>query len=309
MDPDTGGGVSQNTRETRTRPQCASVVIASRGKEAEITFSTRYGVIRSRAAADLQYTAIDARRVFDLFTKEDDELPTDLHQLLIDPSLKDVEGTIEAISSRLRSDYRNDVGLDLFFAGHGETGTGNLILKDGCLSPTRFLRVQSGDVGTHLREKRTLGVWLDSCYSGAFLIRLALDAGGKTPGFVLDEGLASCLPDEQCFEMKNLEHGVFTYTRLYPGNQHVDSERFNRAILQNDQVEIAKGLQGLVGSMSSPAAFLTQGKQFPISLTKYVLDVIGGFSNVELHDKSDFAEVAGRLSRFKHSRARYSGPR
>ena len=147
--------------------------------------------------------------------------------------------------------------------------------------------------------QRTIGVWLDSCYSGAFLLRLALAAFEDFEGFRLDEGLASCLPDETCGETAILEHGVFTYTRLHPGNSHVDQERFNRAILQNDRDEVAKGLQGLVGMTSNPSAFLTEGRQFSVSLTKHVISVEGGFATVELDEKNDFADVSRRLTNFK----------
>ena len=116
-------------------------------------------------------------------------------------------------------------------------------------------------------------------------------------GFRLDEGLASCLPDETCWEMEILEHGVFTYTRLHPGNSHVDQERFNRAILENDPDECAKGLQGLVGMTSNPSAFLTEGRQFSMSLTKHVIDVEGGFATVELDEKNDFADVCRWLTK------------
>ena len=73
--------------------------------------------------------------------------------------------------NRILEAYSDDIGLDLFFAGHGEEGTGNLVLKDGTLSPTRLLKLQADDVGPDNGGQRTIGVWLDSCYSGAFLLR------------------------------------------------------------------------------------------------------------------------------------------
>ena len=203
--------------------------------------------------------------------------------------------------NRIREAYSDDIGLDLFFAGHGEEGTGNLVLKDGTLSPSRLLKLQADDVGPDNGGQRTIGVWLDSCYSGAFLLRLAIESFEHFEGFRLDEGLASCLPDERCYEMDILEHGVFTYTRRHPGNAHVNRERFNRAILHNDQEEIAKGLQGLVGTTSNSSAFLTQGEQFSMSLMKHVISVDGGFAEVELGEKNDFTEVSRQLTNFKNA--------
>ena len=211
------------------------------------------------------------------------------------------KGGVRAVWNRIREAYSDDIGLDLFFAGHGEEGTGNLVLKDGTLSPSRLLKLQADDVGPDNGGQRTIGVWLDSCYSGAFLLRLAIESFEHFEGFRLDEGLASCLPDERCYEMDILEHGVFTYTRRHPGNAHVNRERFNRAILHNDQEEIAKGLQGLVGTTSNSSAFLAQGEQFSMSLMKHVISVDGGFAEVELGEKNDFTEVSRQLTNFKNA--------
>ena len=228
-------------------------------------------------------------------------IPDELQLLLEDPTIDDVERTLRVVSTRIRQAYPDDIGLDLFFAGHGEEGTGNLVLRGGTLSPTRLLELQADDVGPDNGGLRTIGVSLDSCYSGAFLLRLALAAFEDFEGFRLDNGLASCLPDETCWEMPILEHGVFTYTQLHRGNSHVEGERFNRAILHNDRDELAKGLQGLVGMTSNPSAFLTEGTQFSMSLMKHVISVDGSFADVELGEKNDFAEVSRQLTNFKNA--------
>ena len=99
--------------------------------------------------------------------------------------------------------------------------------------------------------------------------------------------------------MDSLQHGVFSYTRLYPGNAHVNGKEFNDAILYNRRDEIAKGLQGLVSGMSSPSAFLTEARQFSVGLYKHALDVHGGFATLELGEESDFDEICGKLTNFK----------
>ena len=289
-------------KKTMYRPPCASIVIASSGPEEPDRHQTRFGEIRSRNGACLKHTRRDAESVYALWRKEDFGLQDELQLLLADPTIGEVERTLRAVSTRIREASPDDIGLDLFFAGHGEKGTGNLVLKDGTLSPTRLLELQADDVGPDNGGQRTIGVWLDSCYSGAFLLRLAIESFEHFEGFRLDEGLASCLPNESCYEMDILEHGVFTYTRRHPGNAHVNRERFNLTILHNDQKEIAKGLQGLVGNTSNSSAFLTEGKQFSMSLTKHVISVDGDFAEVELGEKNDFAEVSRQLTNFKKAR-------
>ena len=97
-----------------------------------------------------------------------------------------------------------------------------------------------------------------------------------------------------------LEHGVFTYTHLNQGNAYVDRDRFNRAILEDDKKEIAKGLQGMVASISNASAFLTEGRQFSMELTKCIVDVQGGFASVEIHDNDDVSRVFRSLAQFKN---------
>ena len=283
------------------RPPCASIVIASSGSDKSDRHQTRFGEIRSRNGACLKYTKRDAESVYALWRKAELGIPNELQLLLEDPTIDDVERTLQVVSTRIREAYPDDIGLDLFFAGHGEEGTGNLVLKGGTLSPTRLLELQADDVGPDNGGLRTVGVWLDSCYSGAFLLRLAIESFEDFEGFRLDEGLASCLPDETCYEMKILEHGVFTYAHLHRGNSHVNQERFNRAILHNGREEIAKGLQGMVGMNSNSSAFLTEGKQFSMSLTKHLISVDGGFADVDLGEKNDFSEVSRQLTNFKNA--------
>ena len=287
--------------ELSDRSRSASISIASPGTQQPDVFNTKFGEIRSRNGALLRHVAHDAECVYELSKGGQSDLPDNMQVLLIDPTKDQVNETVRNVSHRIRSNYDNEVRLDLFFSGHGDQVEGGLILKDGVLSATDFLRLQADDVGSNRGGERSIGVWLDSCYSGAFLIQLAIKSFGDFRKFRFCEGLASCLPDEVCFEMDVLEHGVFTYTRLYSGNSHVDSANFNRAILHNDEVEIAKGLQGLVGLMSNPSAFLTKGKQFSLSLTKQFVEVHGGFGSTELGEISDYSKAIRELSRFKQA--------
>ena len=165
------------------RPRCASIVIASSGSEKPDRRQTRFGEIRSRNGACLKYTRRDAESVSALWRKAEADLADELQLLLIDPTVGEVECALRDVSARIRDAYPVDIGLDLFFAGHGEEETGNLVLKEGTLSPARLLELQADDVGPGVGGQRTIGVWLDSCYSGAFLLRLAIESFEDFDGF------------------------------------------------------------------------------------------------------------------------------
>ena len=94
----------------------------------------------------------------------------------------------------------------------------------------------------------------------------------------------------------------FTYTHLHRGNAYVDRDAFNRAILEDDTKEIAKGLQGMVASMSNASAFLTEGRQFSMELTKHLIDVQGGFASVEIGEDDEISRIFRSVTQFKDAR-------
>lgn len=271
----------------------AIIVIASAGQEKERIVPTRYGEMRSRSCALLKYTRNDAEAIF-AHWKKADVAPEYFHRFLVDPTVAQVEQTILDLSRELSIFGEIENRLDLYFAGHGEK-SGNLVFKDGTISPIRFVELQCGDVTA--KEPRSIGVFLDSCHSGAFLIKLALEIYPRS-AFRMEDGLASCLPDEESFEFPLLEHGAFTYTFLNPGNRSVDSHQFNKAILKQDLPVIAKGLQGLVASMGNATAFLTEGKQFSVDLMREVIQV-PHYSEETIGPESNFDSLCSKLAKFK----------
>ena len=271
----------------------AIIVIASAGQEKERIIPTRYGDMRSRSCALLKYTKNDAEGIFERWKKAD-AAPDCFHRLLVDPTVAQVEQTILDLSRKLSSSRAVENRLDLYFAGHGEK-SGNLVFKDGTFSPLRLLELQCGDVTP--KEPRSIGVFLDSCHSGAFLIKLALEIYPRCT-FRIEDGLASCLPDEESFEFPLLEHGVFTYTRLNLGNRSVDLHQFGKAILEQDLPVIAKGLQGLVANMGNATAFLTEGKQFSVDLMKEVIKV-PYYAEETIGPESNFDSLCSKLTKFK----------
>ena len=273
----------------------AIIAIAASGEETSEIFKTPLGEMRSRDGACLRFTTNDAKSVFNFWKRKrwtGDYVPKNFHRLLVNPALSQVEQTIKELSIRLAGLPEGDPGLFLYFAGHGKQGSGNLMLKDGTLSPTRFLDLQKKEVAAKNGGHRGIGIFLDSCYSGAFLLRLTLECDTHFNEFSLYEGSVSCLPDEKSFELSFLGHGAFTYTFLNQGNKSVDFDEFNKAILEQDYRIIARGLQGAVTNMGgNPTAFLTQGKQFSASLTKYRITV-PGYTEIELESERTFEELS-----------------
>jgi hypothetical protein len=136
-----------------------------------------------------------------------------------------------------------------------------------------------------------LGLRLDSCYAGSFLIDIVVELQKEGYSIELRDAMVSSMHDEKSWELSFLEHGAFTFAFLNPGNSYVKANELSIAIERNDHKMIAKYLQGLVGMMASPVSFLTQGRQHPIQCTKgYFFEVtgLGGFS---------ISDIAGAVTR------------
>lgn len=156
-------------------PPSANTVITSSGSDTPVRHQTRFGTIRSRSGACLKHTSRDAESVYLHWREEEPNLPDELQVLLIDPTIDDVDPALRSVSDRIREAYPDDIGLDLFLAGHGEEGTGNLVLRGGTLSPARLLELQADHVGLADWDRRTIRVCLNSCHSGEFLLRVAIE--------------------------------------------------------------------------------------------------------------------------------------
>ena len=285
----------------------ANIVIASSGQESANRYRTRryrtrFGEIRSRNGAKLQYTTNDAESMFKLWKKASNDLPNEFHSLLIDPTIEEVEHKIREISTLIRDSRDDGIGIDLYFAGHGENNTGNLVLKNATLSPTRFLELQAGDVRFVNGHPRIMGVFLDSCYSGAFLIELAVLANNNFDLFHLEDGKCSCLPDEECYEEESLNHGIFTYIFLHNLDKfgfYVAKSKLNRAVLNNDRSAIDISLEGF---FEPTTACLTEGRQHSMDLMKGQITVDENFASVELEEDIDIATIKRKLTDFKYSK-------
>jgi hypothetical protein len=157
----------------------------------------------------------------------------------------------------------------LYFAGHGENSTGSLVLSNDVLSSEELLDYISSSVKKgKAKGIRGLSLMLDSCYSGAFLIDTILEIDKNFQNVKLYDVEISSRYNEKSWELSFLEHGAFTYSFLNRGNGYVNQKELSKAIDNNNHGVIAKYMQGSVGMMACPVAYLTQGKQHAISGVK-----------------------------------------
>lgn len=266
-----------------SRPYAASLVIASQGKQEAELVNTAYGEIRSRDGANLKFTANDAKGVFQKWIKTNRHLPTEAHVYLENPTKSEVKNAFSEINGLLSQYPQEKTGIDIYFAGHGEFPTGSLVLRDENLHFNELLDLISEPIDI-TAGSRGFSLMLDSCYSGSFLIDIVVALEKKEFGVKLLDAFTSSMHNEKSWELSFLEHGAFTFTFLNPGNQYVMPHELTKAIEEDDQRMLAKFLQGMVGMLASPVAFLTKARQHSISCSKgyngyqFSINGLGSFS-------------------------------
>ncbi len=263
------------------RHYSASLIIACEGNSNSDILMTPYGEIRSRDGAKLKYVTNDARGVYYWWSK-DSSVPMQAHIYLENPTKSDVKNAIDKINLELSSFDQGNTGIDIYFAGHGEYNSGSLVLKDESLGAIELIDMIIEPLDPK-KGVRGISLMLDSCYSGSFLIDVFLTLDNSTSCRLFD-AMASCLPNEKSWELSFLEHGAYTFSRLNPGNSHVEKNELTKAIEKNDYKIIAKCIQGLVSSMASPVSFLTLGKQHSIECFKGLEFSINGHGSFSLAD-------------------------
>jgi hypothetical protein len=119
------------------------------------------------------------------------------------------------LAEKAESDLSFDGGGLVFaFSGHGRLGDGTLVLRDSTYFSADDFLEQASRVHRTTGSVRPIRVvlLLDSCYSGAFLARVAYRIRSE-PGLGLDTEymLASSHPDEVSWEAASLSHGLSTF--------------------------------------------------------------------------------------------------
>lgn len=264
------------------RKYSASLIIGCEGKSESQVEQTYFGEMRSRSGAKLKYVINDAKKIFEKWST-DNELPEEAHIYLQNPDKNEVIQAIQSINKILSKYNQEQTGLDVFFAGHGEYGSGALVMKDDNFSAEELIYYMSENLNSSKGEKG-LSIFLDSCYSGSFLIETVLSTKKSKCSIRLFDAKVSSMPKERSWELSFLEHGAYTFSLLNEGNAHVPRNGLTKAIEKQNHALIAKYIQGMVATISSPVAFLTQSKQHSIDCMKGYIFTVEGYGDFTTAD-------------------------
>jgi len=171
-------------------------------------------------AADLRYTTADVDFLYTHFLEPEPDRPRvdNLHIRLVNPSKKEVLAAIAQAGQWLETHREHDDwdggGLHFNYAGHGTEDQGTLVLNPGFLHVNEFLEsICSVASRVSSPGRLRISAVLDSCHSGAWVIRLLHECfHGRADLLVPFNLFASCMPDEFASEDSLLGHGIFTYS-------------------------------------------------------------------------------------------------
>jgi len=230
--------------------------------------------LRPRMAADLRYTTADADFLNGWWRDPWDRGETTTALRSREPGLVEfwagLSEACEWLSSQWESDSWSGGSLSLTFAGHGRYPDGALVLRDGS--------VRAEDLATFLEDLWEPSPWhagtlrvalkLDSCYSGAFLLRWlerVYASGLLVPYF----SHVSSMPDEVSFEDSSVGHGLFTFCISHSGH-------LNQLVADAVQPDNSFGRSLWLAAHEFGCARLTVGEQNPIRYSEYDhLEVLG----------------------------------
>jgi hypothetical protein len=238
------------------------------------------GRIRTRSGADLRYTTADCDFLYRNFSsKHYDTVEHERHIRLVNPTLQEVCAAIRSAGAYLSQFITNDDWdggqITFCFAGHGEEGSGALVFSDSLpvLDAIRLAVSISAAMPPNDRRCR-VDLWLDSCFSGAFLAEFLEFSWNELEDRVFPCSLfAAALHDEEAWELGRYRHGVFTYSLLCGSRLSIrevaDGHRSgNQRILDMHR----RGL------WQNGVSYLTGGKQHAVYYENGHLEIIGGGS-------------------------------
>lgn len=224
----------------------------------------------SKAAAELRYTIADVAYLSEEWRTPPYAAPFEFHASEYGGDYATVLDALARaknflIEGSLDPDF--DGGSLLFaFSGHGREGDGTLWLDDNTfLSADDFVGacVDTAQAAPG-RGRLRLSILLDSCYSGAFLLRtLERTLHEHADLLVADYFMAAAMPDELAWEVPVLGHGLSTFCFSV------------RPQAPGSMVATADGMTTTWGIAAGPegCSLVTSGQQNPVVYDAYELRV------------------------------------
>lgn len=190
-----------------------SVCVASSGYDATEASLSRspVGSRRSKAAATLRYALADAEYWLSEFESNVGSGPDDIHVLLADPSVAELDSALDQVREHLASRWQPNAiwgaQFGFAFSGHGSPD-GTILLSDGSFDVCSILPTIVPDLRPTDSSRLMGRLFLDSCYAGAALCQ---SLASLPPSVSLRDAYAAALHDEQAWESDELEHGFMSY--------------------------------------------------------------------------------------------------
>lgn len=282
------------------RDHQVNVSCSASGPEFSRVFEESGRLLRPRMAADLRYTTADADFLNGYWRDPWDRGETTAALRSREPSVEEFwERLSEAcdwLGRRSASGSWNGGGLSFTFAGHGRYPDGALVLRDGSVTAEDFaacleeLWERLPGAAGNLR----VALQLDSCYSGAFLLRW-LERVYASDLLVPYFSHVSSMPDEVSWEDSSLGHGLFTFCVSHAGP-------LGALIVEAVQPDNSMGKSLRLAAHEFGCARLTVGEQNPVRYIEYdQLQVLG--RTVDIRDLLPIpraSDLEGRLQEVRN---------
>jgi hypothetical protein len=285
----------------------AFVSVSASGPEFSKIFERNGYLLRTRMAADLDYTTADVDYFYEHFRVPEPDRPRtqDKHIRLVNPTRTEVlNGLSHAIGwlATFRDHEDWDGGaLHFNYAGHGAEQDGALVLGKDVLSVEEFLKHIAP-----LAEKVSppgrlrLSVVLDSCHSGYWVARILASCFHEFSEHLVPFNLfASCMHDEAAFEDSSLGHGLFTY--CFSVRPNAIGAFGAQAILSNNQMgpslSIATGERGcslLSAGAQNPVAYCNGAGELEVAQSSFPIESSSG-------DFMQYSELVATLTRHREA--------
>lgn len=168
--------------------------------------------VRQRAFSKLEFTTADVDFFEEYWTRNLYASGKEKwHKRLDNPTMIEVRNAIFEIGAWFAQFTKEEDwvggGITIAFAGHGEGDSGSLVLKDGVITYKDLHELLSA---ISLSGRLRYNLFLDSCYSGRFLIDLLYESLNDESPLIPDYLLAASMYDETAVEESGFESIIRT---------------------------------------------------------------------------------------------------